>query len=110
MRHLFLVLAECPARRETWQSATIDSKKRANPQSSSGSILTFVPGNSNFVKNRFILIKEIDTQNSKLVLRRMALVIAVKSTRETDDGQVYPLNPGGDSPEREMTVFPRRTV
>ncbi len=44
-------------------------------------IVPLVPTNLNFVKNRRILIKEIDREDSKLVLRRIALVVAVDPTR-----------------------------
>jgi len=44
--------------------------------------LAVVLTNLDFMKNRNILIKEIDTEDSKLVLRRTATADAVKLTRE----------------------------
>lgn len=44
--------------------------------------LAVVLTNMDFMKNRNILIKEIDTEDSKLVLRRTATADAVKLTRE----------------------------
>lgn len=54
--------------------------RKTDPQTSSN--LAVVLGKRDFMKNRNILIKEIGTEDSKLVLRRIASANAIKLTRE----------------------------
>jgi hypothetical protein len=61
---------------------TVEAIKPTNPAVSDPPDLAVVLTNTNFMKNRNILIKEIATEDSKLVLRRTAPADAVKPTRE----------------------------
>jgi hypothetical protein len=72
--------------------------------------VTFGLANSNNVKNPLILIKEIGTEDSKLVLRRIAVIIAVESTRQAAARPAVLRIPGGILQNRHVTAIPRRAV
>lgn len=64
------------------QFVTIIASATRRTAQSAWSNLAVVLGNRDFMKNRNILIKEIGTEDSKLVLRRIAPANAIKLTRE----------------------------
>lgn len=66
----------------TRQIVTVGAITPRNPAVGDPPDLAVVLRNRDFMKNRNILIKEIATEDSKLVLRRTAPADAVKLTRE----------------------------